>query len=45
MDPFPNLDNLNNQFVSATFCRNCNVWNGAVIELPIVISIDGFHRH
>ena len=45
MDPFPSLDNLKNQFTSIAFCRNSkvyNVRNGAVIELPIIVSINGF---
>ena len=48
VDPFHSLDNLNNIFVSITFCRNsvvCNVRNGAVIELSFVVSIIGFPRH
>ena len=48
MDPFHSLDNLNNQFASIAFCRNSevhNVRNGAVIELPFVVSIKGVPRH
>ena len=43
MDPFQSMDNLTNRFNSADFCRNsevCHVRNGAVIELPAVISIN-----
>ena len=45
MDPFHSLDILKNQFASIAFCRNSavyNVRNGAVIELPVVVSIKGF---
>ena len=48
VDPFHSLDNLKNQFASVAFCKNsevCNVWNGSVIALPIVISINGFPHH
>ena len=48
VDPFHSLDNLKNQLASITFCRNSevyNVWNRAVIEVPIVVSINGFPRH
>ena len=42
MDPFHSLDNLKNQLASIAFCMNSgvyNVRNGAVIELPVVVSI------
>ena len=48
MDPFHSLDNLNSQFASVTLCRNseaCNVQNGAVMELPVVVSKIRFPRH
>ena len=48
MDPFHSLANLKNQFASIVFFWNSavyNVWNGAVIELPVVVSIKGFPRH
>ena len=47
MDPFDSLDNLKIHFASIVFCRNSefyNVRNGAVIELPVVVSINGFPR-
>ena len=48
VDLFHTLDNLKNQFASIAFCWNSevyNVRNGAVIELPVVVSINGFPRH
>ena len=43
MDQFQILYNLKNMFVSITFGRNSAVYNslrnGAVIELPVVVSI------
>ena len=45
MDPFHSLDNLKSQFGSVAFCGNsetCNVQNGAVIELSVVVSISRF---
>ena len=45
MDLFHSLDNLKSQLASVAFCRNTgvyNVRNGAVIELPVVVSINGF---
>ena len=48
MNPFHSLDNLKNQLGSIAFCRNtevCNIRNGAVIELPVVVSINGVPRH
>ena len=48
VDTFHSLDNLKNHFASIAFCRNsvvCNLRNGAVIELSIVVSIIWFPRH
>ena len=48
LDPFHTLDNLKNQFVSIAFCKNSAVYtvrNGAVIGLPVVVSIKGFPHH
>ena len=42
MDPFHSVDNLNNKFASIAFCMNSevyNVRNGAVIELPVLVSV------
>ena len=42
MDPFHNLDH--NQSASLVLCRSleaCNVQNGAVIDLPVVVLIGG----
>ena len=39
---------LDNQLASVAFCMNTGVYNvqkGAAIELPIVVSINGFSRH
>ena len=43
-----NNNNLKSQLASVTVCRNTgvyNVRNGAVIELLVVASINGFPRH
>ena len=48
MDLFHSLDNLKSQLASVALCMNkrvYNVRNGAVIELPVDVSINGFHRH
>ena len=48
VDPFHSLDILKNHFASVAFCRNSevyNVQNGAVIELPFVVSVKGSPRH
>ena len=48
MDLFHSLDNLNSLLASVVFLMNTgvyNVRNGAVIELPVVVSINGFPRH
>ena len=48
MDLFHSLDNLKSQLASVAFCRNTgvyNAWNRAVIEWPVVVSINGFPRH
>ena len=48
MDLLHRLDNLKSQLASVAFCRNTgvyNVRNGVVIELPVVISMNGFSRH
>ena len=48
MDLFHSLYNLKNHFTSIAFCKNStvyNVRNGAVMELPVVVSIEGFPRH
>ena len=48
VDPFHSLGNLKNQFTLVDFYSNSevyNVWNGAVIEFPVVVSIKEFHRH
>ena len=42
------LDNMKNRSASVNFCKNleaCNDWNGAVIELPAVVSIGGCPYH
>ena len=48
MDLFHSLDNLKSQLASVAICRNTgvyNVRNGAVIELLVVVSINGFPHH
>ena len=48
MDLFDSLDNLKSQLASVAFSRNTgvyNVQNGAMIELPVDVSINGFPRH
>ena len=43
MDLFHSLDNMKSQLASVAFCRNTgvyNVQNGAVVEFPVVISIN-----
>ena len=48
MDLFHSLDNLKSPLASVAFCRNTgvyNVRNGAVAELPVDVSINGFPRH
>ena len=48
MDLFHSLNNLKSQLASVAFYRNKGVYyvrNGAVIELPVVVSINGFNRH
>ena len=48
VDLFHSLDNLKSQLASVAFCRNTRVYNvqsGAVIDLPVDISINGFPRH
>ena len=48
MDLFHCLENLKSKLASVVFFRNTGVYNvrsGSVIELPIDVSINGFHRH
>ena len=48
MDLFRSLDKLKIQLASVAFSLNTgvyNVRNGVVIELPVVIVINGFPRH
>ena len=56
MDPFQSImwihstvwKTWKNQFASVAFGGNsevCNIPNGTVIELPVVVSINGFPHH
>ena len=48
MDLFHSLDNLKSPLAAVAFCRNTRVYNvrfGAVIELLVVVSINGFLGH